>query len=69
MRCTFADTADKIDPRTVRVEVLNDTNGARLKWAEPTITNGLILTYVIQYKRMDFENVSVRVSAMVFMKW
>ncbi|XP_065207315.1 insulin-like peptide receptor isoform X2 [Planococcus citri] len=54
---TYAlETADKIDPKTIEVEILNDTNIARLKWIDPNVTNGPILAYMIQYKRMDIEN-------------
>lgn len=54
----FAEDADKIDEKSVEVEVMNDTYSVKLKWAEPRITNGPILAYVIQYRKIDVENVS-----------
>lgn len=51
--------ADKIDEKSVEVIVENNTtNSVTLKWAEPAKTNGEILTYVIQYRRIEIENVS-----------
>lgn len=57
----FLENADKIEPSSVEVEVMNETSSVRLRWAEPTITNGPILTYVVQYRRMD-ENVGTIVN-------
>lgn len=56
----FSESADKIDASTIEIEVLNDTkSSARLKWMDPNITNGPILSYFIQYKRTDIDNVSL----------
>ncbi|XP_023210808.1 insulin-like peptide receptor isoform X2 [Centruroides sculpturatus] len=49
--------ADDIDANTIRVKTENATSGSiYIKWEEPKDPNGLIVSYSIEYKRMNVEN-------------
>lgn len=54
----LAEDADQIDSDSIQWDASNDTNSAVLRWKTPKETNGKILTYLIQYRRVDIENVS-----------
>nr|QIS94309.1 insulin receptor 1a [Pyrrhocoris apterus] len=50
-------TADNIDSQYPLWEISNKTLGrVTLKWSEPPQPNSLIVTYEIEYKRLDIEN-------------
>lgn len=56
----LTDTADDVFELSVQVQdVSNHSLGeVLLKWEEPVAPNGLIVTYQIEYRRVDIENVS-----------
>ncbi|KAI4497351.1 hypothetical protein M0802_007598 [Mischocyttarus mexicanus] len=54
--------ADNIPPKTVKMFKMKTNNSftdIKLTWAEPTEPNGLIVTYQIEYKRVDIKNVMI----------
>lgn len=56
------DSADNIPVNTFRLSISGENNSlttVTLYWAEPPQPNGLIVTYQIEYKRVDIQNVSV----------
>lgn len=64
-----ADSADNIDQIKLSVEVNNQTEyggEVRLKWEEPPEPNGIVVTYHIEYRRVDIENVSCSVAELCF---
>lgn len=55
------ENADSIPPNTFRLTTSGENNSltvVTLYWDEPPKPNGLILTYHIEYKRIDIKNVS-----------
>lgn len=55
------DSADDIPAGTFRYQKIasNDSSATvRLMWQEPPQPNGVVLTYQIEYKRVDVPNVS-----------
>ncbi|XP_046398133.1 insulin-like peptide receptor [Ischnura elegans] len=51
------DGADDIDSKSLAIDVFNETAGSvRLRWKEPERPNGIIVTYQIEYRRVDIEN-------------
>lgn len=40
------------------MDVSNHSGDVLLKWEEPVAPNGLIVTYQIEYRRIDIEHVS-----------
>lgn len=60
MQTIRMDNADDIPSDTFRVETLsgNDsTTSIKLYWQEPPLPNGVIVTYHIECKRVDVQNV------------
>ncbi|XP_043252983.1 insulin-like receptor isoform X2 [Colletes gigas] len=58
---TFAlDSADNIPPNTFEMSTSRENNSlttmVTLQWEEPPQPNGLIVTYQIEYKRVDIQN-------------
>lgn len=52
------ETADNIDTATIQIRTENASSGiVYLKWDEPKTPNGLIVTYHIEYKKLDNKNV------------
>lgn len=54
-------TADNIPPNTFKMSISGENNSltmVTLQWDEPPQPNGLIITYQIEYKRVDIQNVS-----------
>jgi len=53
----IADTADDLDVSKIQTEVGNstqDSNGrVRVKWEEPAQPNGMIVAYILEYRRVD----------------
>lgn len=47
------ETADNINPRTLTVEVNQTVGTVKLRWEEPKQPNGIIVTYQIEYGRVD----------------
>lgn len=39
------------------MDISNHSGDVLLKWEEPVMPNGLIVTYQIEYRRIDIENV------------
>ncbi|XP_071446667.1 insulin-like peptide receptor isoform X2 [Hetaerina americana] len=51
------DTADDVDSKSLIIDIFNETAGTvKLKWKEPEKPNGIIVTYQIEYRRVDIEN-------------
>ena len=49
-----------MDLMKLHVEVANQTDyggEVKLKWEEPSEPNGIVVTYNIEYRRVDIENV------------
>lgn len=54
------DTADTVKLLNVHVmDASNHSGVVLLKWDEPISPNGLIVTYQIEYQRIDIQNVSL----------
>lgn len=52
------ETADNVKLPIVQVmDTSNHSGDVLLKWEEPPVPNGLIVTYQIEYRRIDIENV------------
>ncbi|XP_059487087.1 insulin-like receptor [Neocloeon triangulifer] len=60
-RTNKLDNADNLDASRIFLEVVNATqesNGrVRVKWDEPADPNGIIVAYVLEYRRVDSESV------------
>ncbi|XP_046628690.1 insulin-like receptor isoform X2 [Neodiprion virginianus] len=57
-------SADDIPNNTFDLEVITGNNSrsmVKLSWEEPPNPNGLIVTYQIEYKKIDFQNVKAMV--------
>lgn len=57
------ESADNIPPNTFKMSISGENNSltmVTLQWDEPPQPNGLIITYQIEYKRVDIQNVSPR---------
>lgn len=57
------ENADNIPSNTFRMNMSGENNSltmVTLQWEEPSHPNGLIITYQIEYKRVDVPNVSVK---------
>lgn len=55
------ESADNIPPDTFKLKYSGENNSLTiitLSWEEPPQPNGLIVTYQIEYKRVDIKNVS-----------
>lgn len=55
------ESADNIPPNSFKLETIGGNNSytlVKLRWDEPPQPNGLIVTYQIEYKRVDIQNVS-----------
>jgi insulin receptor len=56
------DSADNMDQMRLTVKVANQTEEfggeVRLQWEEPIEPNGIVVTYHIEYRRVDIQNVS-----------
>lgn len=55
------ESADNIPPNTFKMSISGENNSltmVTLQWDEPPQPNGLIITYQIEYKRVDIQNVS-----------
>ncbi|CAD1479730.1 unnamed protein product, partial [Heterotrigona itama] len=53
------DSADNIPPNTFKIIISGENNSltmVTLQWDEPSQPNGLIITYQIEYKRVDIQN-------------
>ncbi|XP_043602094.1 insulin-like receptor isoform X3 [Bombus pyrosoma] len=51
--------ADNIPPNTIKISISGENNSlamATVQWDEPPQPNGLIITYHVEYKRVDIEN-------------
>lgn len=60
-RTLAMESADNIPPNTFRLSMSGENNSlpvVTLYWDEPPQPNGLIVTYQIEYKRVDIKNVS-----------
>lgn len=60
-RTLAMESADDIPPNTFRLSISGENNSlivVTLYWDEPPQPNGLIVTYQIEYKRIDIKNVS-----------
>lgn len=60
-RTLMMDSADNIPPDTFKLKYSGENNSLTvitLSWEEPPQPNGLIVTYQIEYKRVDIKNVS-----------
>lgn len=58
------DSADNIPVNTFRLSISGENNSlttVTLYWAEPPQPNGLIVTYQIEYKRVDIQNIKATV--------
>ncbi|XP_011864735.1 PREDICTED: insulin-like receptor isoform X2 [Vollenhovia emeryi] len=58
------DTADNIPPDTFKLKYSGENNSLTvitLSWDEPAQPNGLIVTYQIEYKRVDIKNIKATV--------
>ncbi|KAL2712200.1 insulin-like receptor isoform X1 [Vespula squamosa] len=58
------DSADNIPANTFRLSISGENNSlttVTLYWAEPPQPNGLIVTYQIEYKRVDIQNIKATV--------
>ena len=56
------ESADNIPPNSFKLKMLGGNTSythVKLNWDEPPQPNGLIVTYQIEYKRVDIENVSI----------
>lgn len=61
-RTLAMESADNIPPNTFKLTVSRENNSysiVTLYWDEPPQPNGLIVTYQIEYKRIDIKNVSI----------
>ncbi|XP_014476872.1 PREDICTED: insulin-like peptide receptor isoform X2 [Dinoponera quadriceps] len=59
-RTLAMESADNIPPNTFKLSVSNENNSitvVMLFWDEPVQPNGLIVTYQIEYKRIDIKNI------------
>lgn len=64
-RTMSLDSADNIPPNTFKMSISGENNSltmVTLQWDEPPQPNGLIITYQIEYKRVDIQNVSLSLS-------
>lgn len=55
------ESADNIPPNSFKISISGENNSltmVTLQWDEPPEPNGLIITYQIEYKRVDIQNVS-----------
>lgn len=60
-RTLAMESADDIPPNTFKLSISGGNNSlimVTLSWDEPPRPNGLIVTYQIEYKRVDIKNVS-----------
>lgn len=60
-RTLAMESADNIPPNTFKLSISGGNNSltmVTLYWDEPPQPNGLIVTYQIEYKRVDIKNVS-----------
>jgi len=60
-RTLAMESADNIPPNTFKLSISGENNSltmVTLYWDEPSQPNGLIVTYQIEYKRVDIKNVS-----------
>lgn len=60
-RTLAMESADNIPPDTFKLKYSGENNSLTtitLSWDEPPQPNGLIVTYQIEYKRVDIKNVS-----------
>ena len=60
-RTLSLESADNIPPNTFKMSMSGENNSltmVTLQWEEPAQPNGLIITYQIEYKRVDIQNVS-----------
>lgn len=59
-RTLAMESADSIPPNTFKLSISgnNSLTIITLYWEEPPQPNGLIVTYQIEYKRVDIKNVS-----------
>lgn len=48
----FAETADNIDPTSIKIYMSNKTGEVVVYWDEPQDPNGLILSYDIHYSKV-----------------
>lgn len=58
-RTMSLDSADNIPPNTFKMSISGENNSltmVTLQWDEPPQPNGLIITYQIEYKRVDIQN-------------
>lgn len=63
MYILFLESADKIDPSTIKVDRTNTTSPGSVKiiWKEPEGTNGPIVSYQLEYKKVgDHGNVRLK---------
>ncbi|XP_043280650.1 insulin-like receptor [Venturia canescens] len=54
------ESADNIPPSSFKLEKIGGNNSytfVKLQWDEPPQPNGLIITYQIEYKRLDIQNI------------
>lgn len=66
----IADTADNVKLLNVNLmDISNHSGDVLLKWEEPVTPNGLIVTYQIEYRRIDIENVRYRLTENSFKKF
>lgn len=65
-----ADTADNVKLLNVNLmDISNHSGDVLLKWEEPVTPNGLIVSYQIEYRRIDIENVRYRLTKNSFEKF
>ena len=64
----FAETADNIDPTSIKIYMSNKTGEVVVYWDEPQDPNGLILSYDIHYSKVikDVCNWSGRFLLLIF---
>lgn len=50
----FLESADRIDPTTIKIDSTNTTNPGSVKilWKEPEGSNGPIVSYQLEYKKV-----------------
>lgn len=69
-RVIVAEGADNITDINVKVQQANQSLGVvRLDWLEPLKPNGLVVTFHIQYKRIDIENVSFTIIYLSYLSY
>ena len=63
----FSAAADDIPSVHVMEESHNSTDSMKIKWEEPKNPNGLIVKYIIEYQRVDPNNVIIFI--WIFSSW